>query len=194
MGGRIAITLPTNIAKPLEYGFKDMASNGFQLGYIGRWYYGKRLTLGWDLAYQFQSGDDDYWNLDNRGEVEVSYNTLQVVAEGHYYFSHDNVRSYVGIGFGAFALMNKRVFSSFSEYTNPSGTYKYRKIMPGLTPQVGILIELDKKIMLDIHSRLVLMPNLADEYVTDEVLGQISTNPHGAQNHLSVSVGLLFGL
>nr|WP_319400845.1 outer membrane beta-barrel protein [uncultured Carboxylicivirga sp.] len=194
MGGRIALTLPTNMgkSKDLQSGFKDMSTTGFQVGYFGRWFYMENLSLGWDIAYQYQSTNDDYWNVSNRGEVNGGYHTIQLLAEGNFYFSRDEVRPYAGMAFGAFALFNNRTYQSNNELAAASNTYNYQKIMPGLAPQVGLLFELSRKTMLDIHARFVMMPNLEPEYVYDENLGEVSTNPHGAQNHLSLSVGLLF--
>ncbi|MBS2098360.1 hypothetical protein [Carboxylicivirga linearis] len=194
MGGRVAMTLPTNIGKDSELpmGFKDMSTTGIEAAYFGRWFYMKRLSLGWDLAYQFQSIDEDFWNVENRGEVTGNYQTIQLLVEGNYYFSSDEIRPYLGITTGAFALFNQRTYSSSNEAANASNTYKYQKVMPGLAPQAGILFEIGSNTFLDIHARLVLMPNLDEEYVYDENIGEISTNPHGAQNHLSLSIGLLF--
>ncbi|MCU4165425.1 hypothetical protein [Carboxylicivirga caseinilyticus] len=193
MGGRIGLTLPTNISKPkdLNYGFKDMSRAGIQVAYFGRWFYMENLSLGWDLGYQYQSTADDYWNVSNWGEVNGSYQTIQLLAEGNIYFDSDEVRPYAGVAFGAFALLNRRTYSSNNEVAASSETYKYQKVMPGLAPQAGILFDLGGNVLLDIHTRLVFMPNLKDEYVTIDG-SEISTNPHGAQNHLSLSIGLLF--
>ena len=192
MGGRVAYTVPTNIGKNYEKGFADMSTNGGQVAFFGRWMYNKQLSLGWDLGYQLQSGDQDYWDIDRRGKVSVSYQTIQLLAEGNYYFNNSEIRPYVGIAFGGFWLNNKRQFDSYDELVKPSGTYDYSKLIPGLAPQIGLVIELGETSLLDIHARFALMPNLEEEFVDVEYLGQVSTNPHGAQNHLSFSIGFLF--
>ncbi len=194
LGGRYGYTLPTNIGKNFEKGFADMSSNGNQVALFGRWFYTKRLSLGFDMAYQFQSIDKSYWDVGNNGSVDGNYQTIQLLAEGNYYFSHDEIRPYIGIGFGAFWLHNTMDFDTKNESANSSAAYVYDKILPGLAPQVGLTIELSEKVDLDLHARMILIPNLSEEFVFDESGTQISTNPHGAQNHISFSIGLLFGL
>ncbi|MCU4176227.1 hypothetical protein [Carboxylicivirga sp. N1Y90] len=192
MGGRIAYTMPNNWGKATSIGFKDVAAKGVQFAYFGRWFYAKRLSLGWDLAYQTQKGSE-FWDVDNYGEVSASYQTIQLLAEGNYLFSHDEVRPYIGVAFGGFWLRNHVNFSANS-INNNSVVYTADNIMPGVAPQVGIAIELSEKTMLDIHARLILIPNLEEEYIQDPEIGLITLNPHGAQNHLSLSLGLLFNL
>lgn len=194
MGGRYAYTIPTNIAKNYEKGFADMSENGNQIGFFGRWFYTKNLSLGWDVAYQYQSEDRTYWDVGNNGNVKGNYQTLQVLAEGNYYFSHDEFRPYAGVSFGAFGLRNMMDFDSSNDQSKPSTSYVYTKVLPGLAPQLGFTLELSKSLVLDVHARMVLIPNLTEEFVFDDSGRQISTNPHGAQNHLSFSVGLLFGM
>lgn len=193
MGGRIGYTIPNNWGKATTIGFKDVSAKGAQFALFGRWFYAKRLTLGWDFAYQIQNGNKAFWDVDNYGEVTASYQTIQLLAEGNYFFSHDEFRPYIGVAFGAFWLRNNLDFSSYN-INNNSVMYTADNVMPGVAPQLGIAFELSEKTMLDIHARLILIPNLEEEYVQDEEIGLITLNPHGAQNHLSLSIGLLFNL
>lgn len=191
MGGRFAYSVPTSQGKTTSIGFSDVAGNGLLAGYFGRWFYAKRLSLGWDAAYQYQGLDKNFWELGNYGEVKGSYQTIQLLAEGNYYFSHDETRPYAGIVFGGLLLRNTLTFNS-SNILNQSVAYTAQNIMPGFGPQAGCTFQLSRKTTLDLHLRYVLIPNLEPTYIQDENLGLITQNPHGAQNHLSISIGLLF--
>jgi len=194
VGGKIGYAIPTNLGRSSdELGFKDVANGGMQLACVGKWFYNKRLTLGYDFGYQYQGGDEDFWDVSNRGEVSVSYQTIRLLLDGCYYFSHDELRPYVGLAFGAYYMLNSMDFDS-STMTNTSVAYRVKEWKPGIAPQFGVMFEVSKKTMLDCKLQMDLIAHMESKYVNDPDYGLITQNPHGNQNQISVSVALFFGL
>ncbi|MBR8537114.1 hypothetical protein KDU71_16200 [Carboxylicivirga sediminis] len=192
LGGKIGYSFPTNIGRSSdELGFKDVAENGWQAAIMGKWFYNERLSLGCDLGYQLQDGSD-FWNVQQYGEVSASYQTIRLLANGTYYFSHDEVRPYIGLSFGAYYMMNTIDFAS-NGLTNQSVKYTAKVWKPGVAPQLGLLVELSKKTMLDIHVQMDIITNMQAIYYPDAE-PDYTENPHEKQNQISINIGLLFGL
>jgi hypothetical protein len=192
IGGQLGYAFPTNIGRSSdELGFKDMAENGWQAVFTGKWFYNKRLSLGCDLGYQFQDGSD-FWDVDNYGDVSASYQTVRLLVNGAYYFSHEEVRPYIGLSFGAYYLINSIDFAS-SSIINQSIKYTSKIWKPGAAPQLGILFELSKKTLLDIHMQMDIIANMEAIYHPNAE-PPYTENPHETQNQISINIGLLFGL
>ncbi len=198
MGGSIGFSLPSNVGRSGEsIGFKNVAKSGFQFAYAGRWFYGKRLSLGWDVGWQFQDGKEKFWDVNNYGNVTSTYSTIHFLAEGNYYFSHQEIKPYCGISFGAFMLSNTMTFDSAYTGTDAdaSASYKAKQWKPGFKPQAGLLINLSRRTMFDIKAGFVLIPNLEETVETVFENGWPKTiiqNPHGNQHQWVISMGLLF--
>jgi len=194
IGGKIAYSMPTNIGRSSdELGFNDVAKGGVHFAFVGKWFYNERLTLGYDFGYQFQKGDEGFWDVDNRGDVSASYQTVRLLIDGCYYFSHDEVRPYVGLAFGAYYLNNNMDFTANS-ITNTSVAYRAKEWKPGIAPQFGVLFELSKKTMLDCKLQMDLIAHLEPTVSHDPNYGMVTQNPHGNQNQFNLSVALLFEL
>ena len=192
LGGKIGYAFPSNIGRSSdELGFKDVADNGWQAPILGKWFYNKRLSLGFNLGYQVQDGSD-FWDVDNYGDVSTSYQTLHFLANGAYYFSHDEIRPYLGLSFGAYYLINSIDFAS-SNINNQSITYTAKIWKPGVAPQLGLLFELSKKTLLDIHVQMDVIANMEAVFHRDAT-PPYTENPHEKQNQISINIGLLFGL
>lgn len=192
IGGKLGFSFPTNIGRSSdELGFKDVAENGWQAAFVGKWFYNKRLSLGLDIGYQVQDGSD-FWDVGNYGDVSTSYQTLRLLANGSYYFNHDKIRPYIGLSFGAYYLINSIDFAS-SSITNESVTYTAKKWKPGVAPQLGLLVELSKKTLLDVHVQMDIIANMEAIYYPD-AKPDYTENPHEKQNQISLNIGLLFGL
>ncbi len=192
IGGKLGYSFPTNIGRSSdELGFKDVAENGWQAAFLGKWFYNKRLTLGCDVGYQFQDGSD-FWNVEQYGDVSASYQTIRLLANGAYYFSHNEIRPYIGLSFGAYYLINSIDFAS-SGLTNQSVKYTAKVWKPGVAPQIGLLFELSKKTMLDINVQMDIIANMEAIYHPDAE-PDYTENPHEKQNQISLNIGLLFGL
>ena len=199
MGGNIGFSMPSNIGRSGDQiGFKDVAKSGFQIAFTGRWFYNERLSLGWDIGWQFQGGNEDFWNVNNYGEVTSTYHSVHVLAEGNYYFSHKEIKPYCGVSFGAFRLFNTMVFDSAYTGTDAdaSVSYKANQWKPGFKPQAGLLIDLSKRAMFDVKAGYVFIPNLAETiepiYENGYPVDYIIQNPHGNQHQWVISMGLLF--
>lgn len=192
IGGKLGYSFPTNIGRSSdELGFKDVSKNGGQAAFIGKWFYNERLSLGCDFGYQYQDGSE-FWNVDNYGDVSASYQTIRTLLNGTYYFSHDEIRPYIGLSFGAYYLINSIDFAANS-ITNSSITYTAKHWKPGVAPQLGMLFELSRKTLLDIHVQMDVIAQMEAIYYPDAD-PVYTENPHEKQNQISLNIGLLFGL
>ncbi|MBI9062966.1 MAG: hypothetical protein JEZ14_13365 [Marinilabiliaceae bacterium] len=198
MGGNVGFSVPSNIGRSGDQiGFRDVAKSGFQMAFTGRWFYNKRLSLGWDVGGQFQDGNKDFWDVNNFGTVTSNYSALHLLVEGNYYFSHQEIKPYCGVSFGAYILFNTMTFDSAYTGTDAdaSVSYKANQWKPGFKPQAGLLIDLSKRAMFDIKTGFVLIPNLEETVSTVIENGWPKTiiqNPHGHQHQWVISIGLLF--
>jgi len=202
LGGKIGTAIPLNIKDKNDIGFGDVAKAGVIVGFRGLWMYEKRLSLGAELNYQYNSPDNGFWYIDPQyGDITVHYRTASLLFSGDYYFSHKDVRPYLGIAFGGFYIFNDLTYvSSYTGTDNDrSVSYKTNLFKPGFAPETGIVFRLSKKTLLDINAKLVFIPNIPDQYenVYDEngvVIKVINKNPHANQQNLQLTVSLLFGL
>lgn len=200
MGGNVGFSMPSNIGRTGDQiGFRDVSKSGFQIAFTGRWFYNERLSLGWDVGWQFQDGNKKFWDVDNYGEVTSKYSTIHFLAEGNYYFSHQEIRPYCGVSFGAFMLSNTMTFNSANPGTDAdaSVSYKASQWKPGFKPQAGLMIDLSKKAVFDVKAGFVLIPNLEESVETVIENGWPKTiiqNPHGHQHQWVISMGLLFSI
>ncbi|MBK3515905.1 hypothetical protein [Carboxylicivirga marina] len=192
IGGKVGYSFPTNIGNPdKENGFAKYANNGWQIAFFGKWFYNKSLSLGTDLGYQYQ-GPGDKWDVGNYGEFKnASYQTIRLLLNGTYYLSQNDIRPYIGVSFGAYYLINTIDFNATQNYQSIEYTAKVWK--PGLAPQLGLLFELSKKTMLDIHLQMDIIANMEAIYHPDAE-PDYTENPHEKQNQISIGIGLLFGL
>lgn len=201
LGGSAGYSTPLNLGRDKDQiGFHDVAKAGPAVAMNALWFYNERLSLGAEAGYQYNGGSN-FWNVANYGEVSSAYHAFNLLLKGNFYFSDEPFRPYCGIAFGAYYLLNKLDFDSSQAGTanDQSVSYTYKQWKPGYAPEAGFLVELSKHALLDVKARLVMIPNLKEEVVdiTDDagyVIDKITTNPHGNQNHLLLSVGLLFEL
>ncbi len=202
IGGKIGTALPLNLTGKDDLGFGDVASPGILIGINGLWMYEKRLSLGAELNYQYNPADYDFWDIDPQyGDITAHYQTISLLFKGDYYFSHRDVRPYLGIAFGGFYIINDLTFiSSYAGTDNDrSVSYKTNLIKPGYAPEAGVVFRLNKKTLLNVNLKMILIPNIPDQYeeVYDEngyVIKVINKSPQANQNHLQLSVSLLFGV
>ncbi len=192
IGGKIGYSYPTNIGNPdKKNGFAEYADNGWQLALLCKWFYNESLSLGTDIGYQYQ-GQGNKWNVNNFGEVEASYQTIRILLNGTYYFSQSETRPYAGVSFGAYYLVNTLDFKSNS-INNESIAYTAKRWKPGVAPQLGVLFEISRKSLLDIHVQMDIIAQMEAIY-HGEATPDYTENPHEKQNQISINVGLLFGL
>ncbi|TRX72373.1 hypothetical protein [Carboxylicivirga sp. M1479] len=192
LGGKLGYSFATNVGRSSdELGFNDVSKNGWQGAIIGKWFYNRRLTLGFETGYQYQNGSD-LWDVDNYGDVSANYQSIRLLLNGAYYFSHDEFRPYIGLSFGAYYLINTIDFASNSNL-NQSVAYTAKKWRPGVAPQLGFLVELSRKVFLDLHAQMDLIAHMEAIYYPDAI-PDYTENPHEKQNQISLNIGLLFGL
>ena len=202
IGGSIGAGIPLNIKDKEDIGFGDVAKSGILIGVNGLWMYEKRLSLGAEINYQYNPADYDFWRIDPRyGDITAHYQTLSLMFSGTYYFSHRDVRPYIGIAFGGFYIFNDLTYiSSYTGTDNDrSVSYKTNLVKPGFAPDFGVVFKLSKKTLLKTGAKLVFIPNIPDQYenVYDDngyVIKVINKNPHANQHHIQLSVSLLFGI
>lgn len=198
LGGKIGAAVPLNLFnKDNAIGFHNVAKKGVLLGFTGKWFYGKRLSLGAEGTYQYNPPNMEFWSVERYGEVDVKYQSASILLNGNYYFSHKELRPYCGIAFGAYYLFNQLQFSSAYTGTDADQSINYKTQLwkPGFAPEAGILFELSKKSYLELSARMVFIPNIEEDYETQIIDGWpvvINKNPHGNQHHLQFSVALFF--
>jgi len=201
LGGSIGIDQPTNLgSKNNEIGFKDVAATGVKIDMNGHWFYSKRISLGAAISFSHFPQNETLWDVGQYGDVENRYQLMTFSLLGRYYFSHHDFRPFLGIGFGANALLNRLRFESAYSGTTADASVSYysKTIKPGFTPEVGFLMLLDKKLFLQVNAQFSIIPFLKPEPIAIKqdgyTVAYVVQNPHGHQNHISLSAGLLFKL
>jgi hypothetical protein len=198
LGAKLGSGIPLNIFNnKMPYGFYHMARPGFLGGFTTKWFYGQRLSLGAELGYQYFPGNSNYWDVEHRGDVSAQYQSVSLIFSGNYYFSHDAIRPYCGIAFGAWYLFNDMVFASSNQGTDGDASLQYRSelLKPGFAPEAGLLFELNRNTYVELSVRLVLIPNIPEDEVIIYPNGwprEINKNPHVNQHHIQVAVALFF--
>ncbi|WP_430812366.1 MULTISPECIES: hypothetical protein [unclassified Carboxylicivirga] len=193
VGGKLGVSFPTNLGPSGErFGFKDLSKPGMQAAIMAKWFYNERLSLGADFGYQYQ-GSSDVWDVGDRGDIDVSYQTLRLLLNGTYYFSDDVLRPYLGMSFGAYYLVNTMDYQS-DDLSNPSTAYTTRQWKPGVAPQLGFLYALSRIVWLDCHIQFDLIQDTKPSVVYIPGYGNAAQNSHKSQNQFSVNVGLLIDL
>lgn len=199
IGGTLGTAIPSNIGqKQYGVGFADVAVAGPRVGLNGIWFYNKRLSLGGEIATSHLGKDPVFWNVQRYGNVEASYNLLQLTASGAYYFDDKGFRPYVGIGFGGYLLANRLDFKSAYAGTDADASVEFRTnvIKPGFAPQVGFLTKISKYAFFYADMKFQVIPNVKAEtvYIYDEngyAVDMVTENVHGHQNHWTIVVGVL---
>jgi hypothetical protein len=201
LGGSFGIDQPSNIGnKKNEIGFKDVASTGLKIDMNGHWFYNKRMSLGATFSFSHFPQNEKLWDVGQYGQVDNRYLLMNLMLQGRYYFSHHDFRPFLGIGFGANALLNRLRFESAYSGTTADASVSYhsKTIKPGFTPEVGFLVLLDKKLFLQVNAQFSIIPFLKPEPIAIKqdgyTVAYVVQNPHGHQNHISLSAGLLFKL
>ena len=202
LGGKFGTVIPLNLASKDDLGFGDVASAGILLGANAIWMYEKRLSLGAEFNFAYNPANFGFWDIDPQyGEITLHYHALSLLFKGDYYFSHKDVRPYLGIAFGSFFIFNDLTFvsSHIGTDNDRSVSYKTNLVKPGFAPEAGVIFRLSRKLLLNINAKLTFIPNIPDQYekVYDEngyEIKIINKSPQANQNHLQLSVALLWGL
>lgn len=200
VGGGVGASFPSNIGNDAQtLGFATVAVPGFRIEADARWFYAQRLSLSADLSWSAFGQKDDFWDVRNNGSVKAHYSFVSGLVKGHYYFSDDAFRPYAGIGFGVAWLSNRMDYQSTLSGTLADNSVGYvnSQFKPIYAPEIGFLIETSKKSFFYTTFSYTLIPNMTAEYVSvkDQYgwdADVIVQNPHGNQNHFSLTVGMLF--
>ncbi len=192
LGGGVSILVPTNGFGGEDFGFNDVANIGGGLNASTLWFFNPRLSIGSDLAYSFFPKDKKTWNQGNNGDIKVSYQMLNLTAQGNFYFNEEDVRPYMGVAFGLYYLRNLVNFASNNagSTNDASVSYVSNTFHAGFGPEVGVLFMLNKTQMASVSLRYTIIPNIESEYFPED---DITINPHGKQNHWGLSAKLYFG-
>ena len=189
-GGGLSAHLPTNGFGSDDFGFKDVANTGGGVNMGTLWILNPRLSLGSELAYSYFPNDKNTWNQARRGDIKVNYQMINLTAQGNFYLAEEEVRPYLGVAFGLYYLRNMVNFSSNSAGStiDPSVSYVSNTLRAGFGPEAGVLIKLQKSQYALISLRYTVIPNIEPEYYD-----RVTINPHGKQNHWSLSAKIFFG-
>ena len=201
LGGSMGAVIPSNWGeKQFDIGFADVSKTGFRAAMEGRWFYNERLSLGAELALSRFGKDPLFWDVNRYGAIDASYTMGQSTLHGCYYFDSKGFMPYVGMGFGAFGLLNRLDFRSNYVGTSSDASVRYQTqaVKPGYSPQFGFLAQISRRSFFFVDCRFQIIPNIkpSQVYVKDELgnfIDVITQNPHGHQNHWVVSTGILFG-
>lgn len=188
-GGGVAYQVPTNLMADKDFGFATVAKGGAGFFGTGTYFYNPQLSLTGDVGYSFFPKDKEFWDVNNYGDVNMTYQMLSATFQGNFYLSEGEVRPYFGALFGFYYLMNKMSFTSNNEISNQSKSYKSNELQPGMGLEFGTLIQMAKKEKLSISLRFSYIPNIESKYLPDE---QITINPHGKQNHWGLALKYYF--
>lgn len=191
-GGGLSAHLPSNGFGTKGFGFKDAAAVGGGANVGTLWIFNPRLSLSSELAYTYFPKNEKTWNQQRRGEITVNYQTVNLSAQGNFYLAEDEVRPYLGVAFGMYYLRNLLNFSSnYVGTTNDASvSYVSNTLHAGFGPEVGVLFKLQKTQFALLSLRYTFIPDIEAEYFPED---QVTINPHGKQNHWSVSAKMFFG-
>ncbi len=191
-GGGISAHLPTNGFGTDDFGFKDVARIGGGANVGTLWIFNPRLSLGSELAYSYFPKNKDTWNQERRGDIKVNYQMINLTAQGNFYLTEEEVRPYLGVAFGLYYLRNIVNFNSnyVGSTNDASVSYVSSTLHAGFGPEVGVLFKLSKIQYALISLRYTVIPNIEAEYYPED---RVTINPHGKQNHWSLSVKMFFG-
>ncbi len=189
-GGGISAHIPTNGFGSDNFGFKDVARIGGGANASTLWILNPRLSLGSELAYSYFPKNKNTWNQERRGDIKVNYQMINLTAQGIFYLTEEQVRPYLGVAFGLYYLRNLVDFSSnYVGTTNDASiSYVSNTLHAGFGPEMGVLFKLQKRQYATISLRYTVIPNIEPEYYD-----RVTINPHGKQNHWSLSAKMFFG-
>lgn len=192
IGGGVSYQIPTNNFGSQDFGFATVANNGFGVNLGTLWFYNPILSLSTELGYSYFPRDEEVWNQESRGDIKVNYQVMNATVQGNFYMSEADFRPYLGALFGAYYLRNRVDFDSNYIGTNNDASVSYvsKTWHAGFGLETGALIELAKKSLLQLSLRYTFIPNIEPEYHPED---EVTINPHGKQNHWSVSAKLFFG-
>ncbi len=187
LGGGLSAHLPSDGFKPDNFGFNDVANVGGGASIGTLWFFNPILSLGSEFGYSYFLKDKTTWNQEQRGEINVNYQSFNLSAQGNFYLNEEEVRPYLGVSFGLYYLRNMLNFdSNYVGSTNDASvSYISKTFHAGFGPEIGVLFETGKKEMLMLSTRYTIIPNITAEYHPED---QVTTNPHGKQNHWSISL------
>ncbi|TLX73022.1 porin family protein [Labilibacter sediminis] len=192
IGGGVSYQIPTNTFGTQDFGFASVANNGYGLNIGTSWFFNPRLSIGSELAYSYFPKDKKVWNQENKGDIKVNYQMMNLNAQGNLYFAEDEFRPYLGAVFGLYYLRNLVSFASNNAGTDGDASVDYisKSWHAGFGLESGMFIELAKASYLQLSLRYTMIPDIELEYFPED---DVTINPHGKQNHWSVSAKLFFG-
>lgn len=190
-GGGISAHLPTNGFESDDFGFKDVAKTGGGANVGTLWILNPRLSLGSELAYSYFPKNKNTWNQERRGDIKVNYQMVNLTAQGSFYLAEEEVRPYLGVAFGLYYLRNMVNFSSNYVGTTNDASVNYvsNTLHAGFGPEVGVLFKLLTSQYALVGFRYTVIPNIEAEYYPQN---QVTINPHGKQDHWSLSAKMFF--
>ncbi|SMO62259.1 hypothetical protein SAMN06265379_103416 [Saccharicrinis carchari] len=191
-GGGVSAHIPTNSLSTNNFGFRDAAGTGGGANMGTLWFFNPQLSLGSELAYSYFPRNQKTWNQQRRGDIKVNYQMLNLTAQGNFYLNEGGARPYLGVAFGLYYLRNMVNFiSNYVGTTNDASvTYVSNTFHAGFGPEAGVLFKRQKNRFAHLSLRYTIIPNIEAEYYPEK---QVTINPHGKQNHWSLSVKMFFG-
>ncbi|WP_027473129.1 porin family protein [Saccharicrinis fermentans] len=191
IGGGLSLISPSNGFDKDHFGFNDVANTGGGISINTLWFFNPLLSLGSELGYAYLPKDKDTWNQSRRGNIKVNYKMTKLTAQGNFYFNDEKIRPYMGVAFGLYYLRNTVDFDS--NYTgsinDASVSYTSNTLHAGFGPEAGILFNLIGEQFATLSIRYTIIPNIEAEYFPED---DVTINPHGQQNHWSLSAKLYF--
>lgn len=202
-GARLGIAAPLAMGRADdEVSFRDVAAYAFTASADGMWMYTPSLGLGAEVGYTNYPYKKSYWSsLNQRGTFDAAYKDIYAGLTGRVLMGPNDVKPYIGLGFGAHCLRNSLDFVSTYAGTgaDESVSYTSNKFIMGFAFAGGVLCKIAPKVQISTTIRLNVIPFLKEEEktITDPYTFEtkrIMMNPHGNQNNLTVCVGVHFGV
>ena len=206
-GERFIVGMNAGVVNPMG-DFADESKLGIDLSLNAKILLNPKIAVGISVGYMDFGQNDDYWNGYNIRDYTVNYQVIPIVFTASYFIkAYDlDFRPYASLGFGYFLYRNHVESTAINIYNADTEEHTVFTGHIGLTPNVGFLYNLSKKLAADVNLKLTYIPNFEDKLEKKNVKPSF---PEGAQlsdpekyyylgfdkiTSLSLTVGLYYRL
>ncbi|MFA8434175.1 MAG: hypothetical protein ACEPOZ_06635 [Marinifilaceae bacterium] len=161
LGGAVGYSYPVG-------DFADVSHHGFSGSLVGRWLLNEQIGVGFEAGYSLFGKDDAYWNVGNRGEIDVNYQLIPLLLNGTYIFKawDRDFKPYASVAFGYFLFRNHVDFNSVNSEpvpynSDPSLEYTIKENKVGVVPSLGFMYYLSDYLAFDMNLRYTYVPNFS---------------------------------
>jgi len=178
-GERFIVGMNAGVVNPMG-DFADESKLGIDLNLNAKILLNPKIAVGISVGYMDFGQDDDYWNGSNVRDFTVNYQVIPIVFTASYFIkAYDlDFRPYASLGFGYFLYRNHVESTAINVYNAETEKHTVSTGHIGLTPNVGFLYNLSKKLAADVNLKMTYIPNFEDKLEKKNVKPSF---PEGAQ-------------